>query len=111
MPQNRNKLVDLFVANLTNAIVHQVLEQAIENAEIANKYVKEFKTSWDIARKYRQKINPPDDTLPDIKEIKDKIIKKSKAKLLIRINNGYENIDLSLVDTFLMKALKELKVV
>ena len=110
MPQNRNKLVDLFVANITNAIVHQVLEKAIDNAEIANKYVKELRTSSDTAKKYREKINPANKALPDIKEIKDKIIKKAHAKLLIRVTNGYENINLNLVDELLTKALKELNV-
>ena len=81
MSQNRNKLVELFVANLANAIVHQVLEKAIDNSEIANKYVKEFKTSWEIAQKYREKINPANAPLPekDLTEIKTKITKKVNA--------------------------------
>lgn len=111
MTQNRNKLVELFISNLTNAIVHQVLEKAIDNSEIANRYLKEFRTSWDIAKKYREKINPANKALPDVNEIKDAISKKARAKLQVRIDNGYENIELRLVEEFLNKALKELRVV
>ena len=113
MSQNRNKLIDLFVANLANAIVHQVLEKAIDNNEIANKYVKEFKTSWEIAQKYRDKINPANTPLPDkdLTEIKTKIIKKVNAELQVRIAHGYENIDSSLVEELVRKAFKELRVI
>lgn len=113
MNQNRNKLIELFVGNITNAIVHQVLEKAIKNTEIANKYVKEFKTSWEIAQKYREKINPADTPLPDrdLSEIKNKIIKKANAKLQERINQGYENIGLKLVEEYVMKALRELNII
>ena len=38
--QNRNKLVDLFIGNITNYIVHKILEMAIDNLEIINKYKK-----------------------------------------------------------------------
>ena len=113
MSQNRNKLIELFVANLANAIVHQVLEKAIDNSEIANKYVKEFKTSWEIAQKYRVKINPANTPLPDkdLTEIKTKIAKKVNVELQVRISHGYENINLSLVEELVGKAFKDLKVI
>lgn len=113
MPQNRNKLIDLFTANLANAVVHQVLEKAIDNTEIANKYVKEFKTSWDIAKKYREKINPQNPPLPDkdLNRVKKKIIKKVNSELQVRISHGYENIDLTLIEELVNKALMELKII
>lgn len=30
MPQNRNKLIELFIGNIVNAIVHDILEKAID---------------------------------------------------------------------------------
>ncbi len=38
MVQNRNKLIDLFIGNISNSIVHKILEKAIDNKEIASKY-------------------------------------------------------------------------
>lgn len=113
MPQNRNKLIDLFVGNIVNAVVHQILEKAIDKSEIANKYVKEFKTSWEIAQKYRDKINPANAPLPDkdLVEIKKRIVKKVNLELSVRITHGYENIDLRLVDEFVNKALKEFRII
>ncbi|MBI4154762.1 hypothetical protein HY498_01610, partial [Candidatus Woesearchaeota archaeon] len=58
MVQNRNKLIDLFIGNAANSIVHKILEIAIENNEIASKYNKELVTSRELAQKYREKINP-----------------------------------------------------
>ena len=31
---NRNKLLDAFISNLTNAVVHKILEKAINKPEI-----------------------------------------------------------------------------
>jgi len=42
MPQNRNQLIELFIGNITNAIVHRILERAIDKEEIADKYRKEL---------------------------------------------------------------------
>ena len=48
MAQNRNKLIDLFIGNLVNAVLHRILEKAIlDSLEIAVKYKKEIKNSWD----------------------------------------------------------------
>ena len=33
MSQNRNKLIILFIGNVSNAIVHEILEKAINNKE------------------------------------------------------------------------------
>lgn len=34
MPKNRNKILELFIANLTTAIVHEILERATEQEEL-----------------------------------------------------------------------------
>ena len=35
MPQNRNQLIELFIGNITNAIVHRILEKAIGKEVLA----------------------------------------------------------------------------
>ncbi len=113
MSQNRNKLITLFIGNITNAIVHEILEKAIENKEIANKYRKEISTSFDKAREYREKINPANKSLPekDIEEIKNKIINKVKSELKLRISKGYEGIDLNLVERLVEEFLRKTNVI
>ena len=66
MVQNRNKLLDIFLGNLSNAILHKILENAIDNNEIARKYEKELTTSFAIAMEYRAKINPVPVPLPGV---------------------------------------------
>ena len=111
--KNRNQLIEVFVSNLSNAIVHQILETAIDKQEISEKYVQEYKNSWQIANIYRGKINPANRSLPvqDLEEIKRKIINNVNSELKLRIDKGYENINLSLVLEFVDKALKELKII
>lgn len=113
MPQNRNKLIGLFIGNISNAIVHQILEKAIDDDNIRNHYDKELKVSLDIAKIYREKINPINNTLPDkdISYIKDKIVKKVKLELQLRVSKGYENIDLNLVEITVEDLLKDIKVI
>ena len=65
MAQNRNKLIDLFIGNISNSIVHKILEKAINDKELANRYNKELLSSLKIARRYREKINPVNAPLPD----------------------------------------------
>lgn len=112
MTQNRNRLIDLFIGNISNFIVHSILEIAIDNKDIANKYNKELTNSLEIAKRYREKINPSEATLQarDINYIKDKILNKVKAELLLRISNGYTNIDINLIEPLIDKTLKEMKV-
>src|SRR3989338_5633867 len=109
---NRNKLIQLFVSNLANVIVHEILEKAIDKPEISQVYNKEIKNSLEIAKAYRKKINPSDKTLPDydIKEIKQKITNKVKTDLILRIQKGYKNLDLSLIEILVVNKLKELRV-
>ncbi len=40
---NRNRLIDAFVSNLANAVLHEILEMAIDRDEIALVYEKEIK--------------------------------------------------------------------
>ena len=110
---NRNKLIEKFIGNLSNAIIHKILEKAINNKEIASKYEKELTTSFEIAKKYRGKINPVNTKLPDkdIEYIKKKIITKVKNELLLRINKGYEHINLDLIEEQIDKNLKDMSVI
>ena len=110
---NRNKLIEVLISNLTNAVVHQILELAIDKQEISERYNKEVKNSREIAKRYREKINPVNKSLPgrDIEEIKRKVINRVKTELNLRIEKGYENIDISLAEEFVEKSLKELKVI
>ena len=109
---NRNRLLDLFVSNLATVVVHKVLERAIDQPEITERYYKEVKNSWEIAKNYGAKINPINKALPahDIAELRTKIITKVKAELNLRIAKGYTNIDISLVEEFVDDSLKGLGV-
>lgn len=113
MVQNRNKLIDLFIGNLSNSIVHRILERAIEDEDITSKYDKELMTSLEIARKYREKINPVDTRLPDkdVNFIRTKIISKIRGELLLRIEKGYESINLGLVEELVDNALMDMNVI
>jgi len=109
---NRNKLLTLFVSNLSNAVVHKILENAIDIPEISERYNKEIINSWDIAKRYREKINPVEKELADkeIQEIRKRIVNKVKSELRIRIEKGYENIDLESVEEVVEEVLKEMKI-
>jgi len=111
MTQNRNKLIDIFIGNLTNSVVHTILEKAVKEDKdyLADKYRKEFITSLEIAKRYRDKINPANIPLPekDISFIKEKIIRKVKAELRIRISRGYQEINLNEIDKEVNEALKK----
>ena len=112
--KNRGQLIEIFTSNLANSIIHQVLEKAaFDIPEHFEKYGKEVKNSWQIAKIYREKINPVNRAFPhkDIEEIKNKIINKVNAELNLRILKGYKNISLGLVEEYAEKALKELKII
>lgn len=116
MTQNRNKLIDLFIGNASNAVLHRILEKAIlglNNLEVAGKYRKEINTSYDAAKKYREKINPLNSPFPekDIEEVKEKILRRVKSELNTRISLGYLNIDLNNLEKEIDDFLKELKIV
>lgn len=113
MVQNKKKIIDLFTGNLANAVLHRILENAIEDETISNKYLKEVKNSWEIAKKYREKINPQNETLPQkyAKEIKNKIITRVTSELKTRISKGYQNLSLDSIEEQTKKALKELNII
>jgi hypothetical protein len=110
---NRNKLIEVFISNVSNAILHEILERAIDMPEIAQKYNKEIKNSFDIAKRYREKINPINVPLPekDVDYIKNKIRRKVNAELSLRISRGYKNINVNLVEELIDKFLKVSKVI
>lgn len=109
---NRNKLLELFISNLSNVIIHTILQKAIEKPEISNVYAKEMKNSLDISKTYRQKINPLNSPLPqiDIDYIKSKLKRKVQSELLLRISKGYTNINLNIIDDEIDKLLNNLKI-
>jgi hypothetical protein len=109
MVQNRNKLIELFVGNLSNSIVHQILERAVSKELMADKYRKELVASFEVAKRYREKINPVNRSLSykDLAYIRKKIINRVRAELMTRVSKGYKNIDLSLIEEFVDGVLKD----
>ncbi len=109
---NRNKLINMFIANLSNAIVHDILEKSIDKEELKNHYDAEYSNFVKIAIKYREKINPVNFPLPDkdIKYIIDKIKRNVMNELMLRISKGYKGINLNLVDEYVSKELKKVRV-
>src|SRR3989338_3295245 len=108
MVQNRNKLIDFFVGNLSNAIVHTVLEKAAgDNAILAKSYQKESINSKNTAVHYRNMINPIYTSLPDrdIDFIKKCLTQKVTSELKSRILKKYENVDLTLIEPSVDKVL------
>ena len=111
MAYNRKKLIDLFIGNIANAVLHRILEKAVEDDVIRKYYDKEFLNSFEIAKKYREKINPTHKEIPEHSEIKQAITKKVNSELKIRLSKGYKNIDLSLVKPTTNQIISELKVI
>ena len=113
MVQNRNKLLDLFVGNLSNAALHRILEQSAEDEELRQYYGKEVLNSMGIAKNYREKINPVGAAFPedDGENVRRKVIERVKNKLKIRILEGYENVKLDAVDKVVDELLLETKVI
>ena len=112
MSQNRNKLIELLIGNISNVVLHRLLEKAINKPEIAKRYSKETANSFEIARRYREKISPAIGPLPekDAKFIKKKAANRVKSELQARILKGYENINIDDAEEFVENALKEIKV-
>lgn len=112
MTQNRNKFIDLFIGNLANAVLHKILEEAINDEILRKYYDKELLNSMEIAKRYREKINPVNKALQekDIEYIKSKTINKANSELKLRIEKGYKNINLGLVESIVDKMLIDMKV-
>jgi hypothetical protein len=56
--KNRGQLIEIFISNLANSIVHQILEKATNEPAYIERYDKEMKNSCQLAKNYRDKINP-----------------------------------------------------
>jgi len=110
---NRNKLIDAFIGNISNSMAHEILKMAVDDETIRSRYLKELTTSMKTALNYRNKINPVNSKLQDedVNYIKDKIIKRVRSKLSNRINEGYKNINLGLIEIIADKYLKEAKII
>ncbi len=109
----RNKNISKMISNLANAVVHQILEKAIDKDEVKEYYKKEIKNSWELSKNIRNEINPIDRifNINEVNEILRKLKNKINSELNLRINKGYEDIDLSLVDIYVINSLKELKII
>lgn len=90
MAQNRNQLVDIFIGNLANAIVHTILENSIDKEELISKYRNEVLNSYDIAKRYRERINPINKPFPikDLEYVKEKLKNRVNGELRLRIDKG-----------------------
>lgn len=110
---NRSKIINLFIGNISNSILHQILETAIDDENIRKHYNKELNISLDIAKRYREKINPVHCCLHsnDVEYIKDRIHHRVTSELRLRISKGYKNINLDLIDETINKFLKETNVI
>ena len=113
MPQNRKKMLDLFIGNISSAISHEILMISTENKELASRYKKERDNLIVISEKYRHNINPISDILPDkdIEYIKSKVKNKIKSELSSRIKKGYRNINLNIIEELIEKYLRAVKVI
>ena len=112
MAQNRNKLIGLLIGNISNAVIHKILEESIGDEMLRKHYDKELLNSVEIAKRYREKINPVKKPLPekDAENIKNKIIGKVANELQLRISKGYRNINLDLVEDIVNEMLINMKV-
>ncbi|AJF62751.1 MAG: hypothetical protein QT11_C0001G0609 [archaeon GW2011_AR20] len=113
MSQNRNKLIELFIGNSSNVVIHKVLGKATDNLDTHSRYEKEVQNSLKKALKYRNIINPINEKLneKDVNYIKNKIIRNVKSELTSRIIKGYKNVNLTLIETFVEEFLKQSKII
>ncbi|MBI2139934.1 hypothetical protein HYU14_03350 [Candidatus Woesearchaeota archaeon] len=110
MVHNRNKLISLLIGNLANAVIHKILEQAVQEENLRQHYDKEKLTSLTLAIKYREEINPVNAPLPeaDVSMIAAQTSKKVDAELKKRIARGYDSLNLGLVEPAVNQMLKGL---
>lgn len=112
MTQNKSKIINLLIGNLSTAITHSVLEKSALFMGLSEKYRKELMNSFEIAKRYREKLNPVNSplTTTDLEFIKFQLNKRINSELILRISKGYKNINLSIVEEEIDKALRELKI-
>ena len=109
---SRSRMISIFVSNVSNVVVHMILEKSIEDEYLRKHYNLEYLNFLEISRIYRRKINPINKSLPekDVQDIKKKIKIIVANELKLRISKGYSGIDLDLIDAIIDKKLKELKI-
>jgi hypothetical protein len=106
------KAIDVLISLLSNIIVHKVLSSAVQEEILRDHYAKEMKASYDAALKYRSMINPRSTALSerDIGYIREKIIRKARNELNLRIAKGYANLHLDDLEKVVDDVLKEYKI-
>jgi len=84
-----------------------------EQVELSKHYEKESTNFFEIAKRYREKLNPINNSLPqkDIDHIVQKIENKVRSELNLRISNGYQGIDLNLIHPMILNLLKSLRII
>ena len=112
MPHNRNKLIVLLIGNHSNTVIHRVLEASVKEDILREHYDKESLVSFNVAKKYREMINPVQRYFSDedVGEIRKQINRRVKKELELRISKGYEGINLNLIEQILEEGLEELNV-
>ena len=63
-------VIILLIGNLTNVVVHRVLEKSVEEEILRKHYDKESLASLEVAKRYREQINPIQRALPEIDILK-----------------------------------------
>ena len=94
MAQTRKKLLEVLASHLATAVVHRILEDAIDVPEIAARYRKETLNAFEVAKKYRARLHPKTEALPakDAEALRWKITRKVRAELRLRIGKGYTGL-------------------
>ncbi|MAF99432.1 MAG: hypothetical protein CMH61_02365 [Nanoarchaeota archaeon] len=112
MTQNRNKLIQLFIGNVVNVVVHRILERATQEEILRKRYDKESLVSFNVAQRYRNNIHPVQRELPehDKAKIREEVIRRVKNELHIRISKEYKGINLQNLESTVDKVLQELLV-
>lgn len=110
MTQNRNKVLSLMTGSLSNAIVHSILELSCDETALKEKYKKEASDSFQIALKFRNRINPLFRLLPQRSLIEIRVARRVEAELNNRIKRGYVGVDMTLVRTQIEEYFRELRI-
>lgn len=102
----------LLIGNLANVVVHKVLEEATKEEILRKRYDKESLISYEVAKRYREQINPLQRCLSpeDAGQIRKEVIRRAYQELQVRISKGYREVNLALVEPVLQKLMKELRV-
>lgn len=110
MTQSRRKLLEVLASHLATAVVHRILEKAIDSPEIASRYRKETLNALEVAKKYRERLNPKMGALPEqeMELLRNRVVRKVKAALQVRISKGYTGIRYESIEDEVMDALSDL---